>query len=133
MIRPKFTGQYEPFSLHHTRVTLEVQRFAEELLISRMEVDRPEGAAFLRDWEGNLRARMCAYIMGRRRNETVSYPADWWEAAKQRWAPHWFLKRWPVRFKTWSVDAFALFPELAPARGELLELSFCMPAREVFQ
>lgn len=25
-------------------------------------------------------------------------PADWWEAVKERWAPQWALRRWPVRW-----------------------------------
>ena len=26
----------------------------------------------------------------------VRYPADWWQAVKQRWFPAWALRRWPV-------------------------------------
>src|SRR6266404_2988643 len=26
----------------------------------------------------------------------VRYPADWWEAVRERFAPRWWLKRWPV-------------------------------------
>lgn len=26
-------------------------------------------------------------------------PADWWEAVKERWAPAWALRRWPVRYR----------------------------------
>ena len=44
-----------------------------------------------------------AWIFGLRKrlpyNELWSYmkPVDWWEAIKERWAPKWFLKRYPVR------------------------------------
>lgn len=31
------------------------------------------------------------------------WPQDWWEAVKDRWAPHWFLRRWPVKWKRISV------------------------------
>lgn len=27
-------------------------------------------------------------------------PADWWEHVKERFAPAWFLRRWPVRMRT---------------------------------
>lgn len=28
----------------------------------------------------------------------VKVPLDWWQAVRQRWAPTWWLRRWPVRF-----------------------------------
>ncbi len=34
----------------------------------------------------------------------VSYPRDWWEAVKQRFAPSWFLCRWPIRFRTHRLE-----------------------------
>lgn len=27
----------------------------------------------------------------------AEYPATWWDAFKQRWAPRWWLARWPVK------------------------------------
>lgn len=53
----------------------------------------------------------------------VSYPANWWEAVKERFAPKWFLKRYPVKYETkgvkesYSVDAFydkVSIPEYEP-------------------
>ncbi len=36
--------------------------------------------------------------------ETISpperIPADWWQAVRQRWAPFWTLRRWPLTFRT---------------------------------
>jgi len=29
----------------------------------------------------------------------ASWPTDWWEAVKQRFAPGWFLKWWPVTYQ----------------------------------
>jgi hypothetical protein len=34
---------------------------------------------------------------------TQRWPADWREAVKERWAPAWALKRWPVRYNTLSL------------------------------
>ncbi len=31
------------------------------------------------------------------------WPADWWQAVKERWLPAWFLKRYPVQYKTLSI------------------------------
>ena len=32
----------------------------------------------------------------------VDIPSDWWQAVRQRWAPSWWLKRWPVKLRTVS-------------------------------
>lgn len=126
----RFTGRLEPldreasYTMH--RVQLERHRFAAEQLISRFELERFDGCEWMRRefCDGSVR-RIVADIMGKKRTESVSYPATWWEALKQRFAPAWFLRRWPVQLTTWTVDAFALFPELEPVRGKYLELPFC--------
>lgn len=40
----------------------------------------------------------------------VKYPADWWQAFKKRWAPRWFLRRWPVVYYRRQYVAKAWFP-----------------------
>ena len=37
---------------------------------------------------------------------SVSYPATWWDAFKERWAPAWFLRRWPASYSTFDAAAF---------------------------
>ncbi len=32
--------------------------------------------------------------------ETDGFPADWWEAVKERFFPEWLLKRYPVKYLT---------------------------------
>ena len=29
----------------------------------------------------------------------LRWPTDWWQAVKNRWAPGWWLRRWPVRWE----------------------------------
>lgn len=29
---------------------------------------------------------------------TVSWPADWWQAVKERWFPRWLLAKYPVKY-----------------------------------
>jgi len=43
---------------------------------------------------------------------TVTYPADWWQAFKDRWFPGWALKRWPVKFRTFDMTAYQTYPEI---------------------
>ena len=37
----------------------------------------------------------------------VRWPADWWQAVRERWAPKWWLKRHPVRYHEVHVDRWA--------------------------
>jgi hypothetical protein len=32
--------------------------------------------------------------------EEVKVPVDWWQAFRERWAPAWWLRRWPVVYRT---------------------------------
>lgn len=45
-------------------------------------------------------------------HEDIRYPADWWEAVKERWAPRWFLRRWPVRYRHFDVSVYHTYPGL---------------------
>ena len=46
------------------------------------------------------------------KNRVFKYPLDWWEAVKERFAPAWFLKKYPVKYKTIDIDAKLLYPNL---------------------
>ncbi len=43
------------------------------------------------------------------------WPEDWWQAFKQRFAPVWFLRRWPVKMtgKTAIFEVAAYYPKIA--------------------
>lgn len=61
--------------------------------------------------------KLDAYITGRVADRIcidVEYPADWWEAFKDRWFPNFMLKRWPVKMTTIKVDEtrFVMCPHL---------------------
>lgn len=40
------------------------------------------------------------------------YPRDWKEALKERFAPGWARRRWPVRYIEGKIEAKAIFPAL---------------------
>ena len=44
---------------------------------------------------------------------TAKYPQDWKEAIKLRFAPAWFLDRWPVKWETVTFDARIVYPKIA--------------------
>jgi hypothetical protein len=57
-----------------------------------------------------LTLRLSAEVAGKRLS-SVQWPEDWWQAVKLRFAPRWFLKRWPVKFVVFEARAF--LPRLA--------------------
>lgn len=58
--------------------------------------------------------RITQVIWGRiAKRQEVCYPADWWQAVKQRFAPAWFLRRWPVKEKVIVLTARELYPSVA--------------------
>jgi hypothetical protein len=54
-------------------------------------------------------------IFGRTLDE-IKFPANWKEAVKERFAPRWFLKRWPVRYTIYKIDE--LYPKMPAPRYE---------------
>ena len=47
-----------------------------------------------------------------------TYPDGWIEAVKERWAPGWFTKRYPVKFKSVTVTCDIIYPELTASLPE---------------
>ena len=54
---------------------------------------------------------------------TVSYPASWWQAFKERYFSVWLKKRYPIRHKTKSetvtftaYNLYPKFPDIMPER-----------------
>ena len=68
--------------------------------------------------------RVIQLVYGRTMEEVkAEYPADWWEAFKERWLPAWAKKRWPVRWVRVRLEAKELYPKLsAPEHGPQLQL-----------
>lgn len=43
----------------------------------------------------------------------IKYPADWQQAVKERFAPAWFRRRYPVRYTEHHITVDAVYPELS--------------------
>ncbi len=66
-----------------------------------------------------FRAELVGYLLGEDiQRKEVSYPADWWQAFKDRWFPTWARRRWPVRKITTVLDAKLLYTEFKPSLQE---------------
>lgn len=66
----------------------------------------------------------------------IKFPADWWEAFKERWAPSWFTSRYPVAYRTHHIDLKAVYPEFPlPAQlGRMIRIQTwkCNVTKEPF-
>ena len=52
-------------------------------------------------------------IFGKQLEEVdIKYPADWWQAVKDRWFPEWAKRHWPVMFTRHHVNVRALYPTI---------------------
>lgn len=57
--------------------------------------------------------RMTSMIWSRHVGDhVVRYPANWWQAFKQRFFPYWARQRWPVLETTVVVTAYHDYPGL---------------------
>jgi len=55
--------------------------------------------------------RVTQRVLGREvERVAVEYPADWWQAVRERWLPEWAKKRWPVRMRKHQLVARELYP-----------------------
>lgn len=50
--------------------------------------------------------------------KVIYHPKDWLEAAKERFAPKWILKRWPVKYTEHKISFEVLYPNFRPSIPE---------------
>ncbi len=62
----------------------------------------------------SLTLRIVQMVYGRTMEKVeVEYPADWWQAFRERWFPAWVLRRWPVKKTVVRLEAKELYPKLS--------------------
>jgi hypothetical protein len=63
-----------------------------------------------------LVAEVSGYLWSERIARTeFRYPRDWKESVKERFAPWWVKRRWPVVYTVQVVDARVAYPEFKPS------------------
>ena len=63
-------------------------------------------------------AHIRGYVWSEKLGEhSISYPKDWWEAVKARFAPKWLLLRYPVKLTRVALSAKALYPNFQRPAG----------------
>ena len=95
-------------------VTLEKLKFAMQQAISNellnAHVDVQEHIDWMTDQAVvSIRGFIWAETL---ESETFQWPADWWQAFKERWFPAWAKRRWPVQYERHKLDVKAAYPNL---------------------
>jgi hypothetical protein len=71
-------------------------------------------------WQDAYEFRRMFTVAGEQKTETLCYPADWWQAFKERWFPAWALKRWPAKQRFFEFHAVRVFTEVPPPIGDTI-------------
>ena len=85
---------------------------APEMRLGRVELDVAESYV-----TEELLFRLKAYVYSERFASTIQVPLNWAEAVKERFAPAWLQKRFPVKYRDLKAEMFAAYPEFKPAQG----------------
>lgn len=79
-----------------------------DIIASTLETSR-----FFNEVNKSMYFKMRAYVWGHTSTVmTIKYPADWKQAFKERWFPSFLLKKYPIVYKTYSVDASIIYPRI---------------------
>jgi hypothetical protein len=102
----------EEQTMNPSEICLERFRIAASVRIPIAHLERLPANTELRllqDEVDHLVVKITSEIAGERLSR-VEWPEDWWQAVKQRFAPSWFLRLWPVKHVVF--EARALYPRL---------------------
>jgi hypothetical protein len=90
-------------------------------------VERPEIQIADQDrfWEEAISILIVQRVAGLVRDRVeVIYPANWWEAVKDRFLPAWGKRRWPINYTRRVMIAREYYPDVAlPDRNPQIALS----------
>ncbi len=98
-------------------VTLErVKFFAREVVNQRHLAQLVDMEIICKRIGENLVYQLQGCLLGEQaRQEICEYPADWFEAFKERWYPRRALVRWPVKRTKYIVNIKAVYPDYRPS------------------
>ena len=103
---------FEPLAQSHTahHVTGEIAALSASGLLSDRELETlpvNRVVEVVRDLQRGLLVQLSAYMAGLLKERIViheRWPADWWQAFRERWFPAWWLSRWPVQYRNLDID-----------------------------
>lgn len=104
------TVTYEEVILE--RLEYNIDELIDGELLSSMDVGLNK-KFFLEKRARDMVIRLRAYVMAEETNkQIIRYPADWWEAFKERWFGKWLKSKIGVKYKEIEVKAYATYPKL---------------------
>jgi hypothetical protein len=110
-------GDYERITLDNILYAARVEGRADDIGDVRLWAER-EGERLI----VNLRTR----IHGMADDVVVvEWPATWWQHVKQRFAPRWALRRWPVRMDRQEIQVYkSVCPHIGAMRPAPIDEHF---------
>lgn len=109
-----------------SRLTLPIERYHVQRWVSNKALQGiPSPILYMQDAVDNMQLELSMRIATQHLDMIEEkYPADWWQAVKERFAPRWFLVRYPVNYKHFRLEAKALYPKLAiPEHAPVVEFA----------
>ena len=72
--------------------------------VSPLQVANLRYHEFEDEIRGNMVRQITAVVWGQDLG-VIRYPATWWDAVKERFAPAWYIKRWPIAYISHDIKA----------------------------
>ena len=98
----------------YSKVDLPIEQICSQVSISKLALtysNQPE--LIIRQAVDQVVMRLVAMVPAQpTKPVSYKYPANWWEHVKERFAPKWFLKRFPVEYEIYSVEAKVFYPQI---------------------
>lgn len=95
------------------KITFMVQTYITQELAKDFAI-APQIHVFIDQWFDNIVLQIRQSVLSQKLDEiSVRYPADWWQAVKERFAPRWFRRRWPIEWNKTTIDVRAIYPKMA--------------------
>jgi hypothetical protein len=80
------------------------------------QIEFSEHVSFMFD---EIALRIVQKVWGREVDRVEhQWPANWWEAFKERWMPKWAKDRWPIQYSTCTLIAQEMYPKVAMPERE---------------
>lgn len=106
----------ENFEIDMKEIGLTKEKFKQHLQISKEMLNEVADIdCLVREYCDAVVVSFQLHVLGRK-NDEIKHPLDWVEAVKERFAPKWLLKKYPVRYKTYKVMEY--YPKIAIPREE---------------
>lgn len=113
-------GQLYPTEQSPARFTFDIRRFGGRTSLSREVLETAEMRS---EWDHTMDSLIVGIdvkvlshrLLSRVQTQSVGFPANPWQHLKLRFAPLWFVRRWPVK-KAWRdvifhIDVDAAYPQ----------------------